>query len=460
MCGIVGILGNVSGFVVDEALGQIAHRGPDGAAIIVWSDFVLSACRLAIVDPQPRSNQPMTIRARETIGVLNGEIYNFLDLASVRRLKRKLKTESDTEVALRLLSEDGLSAACLFNGMFAIALYDAKLKRLLLVRDPFGIKPLFYHIAKGGVAFASELKAFLPWMRTQGYRLRIFKTGYDRYNCQNPETDFPEILELSPGHALEVQLFSEGVISNDIHYTHILEKRNTPPARNRKKDEDYASQITSILEKAISNYLPAGLRTGLFLSGGIDSGLLLSYLHNILPPDSLVAYTVGAVNGGSNNEFPQARQFVENYKHLCYKEITVNQERFLELLIDTIYALEDFNPVNVETGILTMALCSEAQKDGIRVVLVGEGADELFFGYPNFYDDKEGQSPDYHRMESRRITYLSSLYRNHLRRHDRCGMHYGIEIRVPYLEHELVQSVLNTPIDIVAETGFTQGREG
>ncbi len=383
MCGIVGIyrpggLGDPAAAerLLREAAETIAYRGPDASGVKVLRDEGLAFAhrRLSILDLDARSNQPMASSDDAVLLTYNGEIYNFRELRT--RLQGEgvhFKTESDTEVILegyRSWGLDTLLERC--AGMFAFALYDAPRKRLYLARDRAGQKPLFYALPSGGgVVFASEMRALL---RVHPEARALDAAGLDTYLqlkfTPSPRTLFSGVLKLPPGHYME--LGAKG--------TPRLHRYWDPYSRAWETVSDDTGALKRIEEyflASVKRRLVSDVPVCMFLSGGVDSGLIADSLERC-GATGMKAYTIGYSDLPQYNEFEYSRKIAERFP-IDYEEIVLESGEARAMLEDDALVLDE--PISDWVWVPLYQLSRRAHADGFKVVLLGEGADEIFFGY-------------------------------------------------------------------------------
>ena len=379
MCGIVGVLGEgpVDRALVEEMRDRLVHRGPDAAGL--WSSSDGRVClghrRLTIIDPSPEANQPFVSADGRLAIVLNGEIYNFRSLRT--ELEREgvvFRTRSDTEVLLeayRAWSEDCLSR---LSGMFAFAIWDESLGRLFCARDRAGEKPFHYAATSGGFAFASELKALLPW---SGFRKEIDWTAVADFLSlgfvPDPKTVWEGAKKLPPGHCLDVVLRETGepVVGEPRSYWDFdLEPDHAVV--------EWEERIRDALEDAAGEMTVADVPVGTFLSGGVDSSSVTAALAK--GGTRLTAFTVG-FEESAYDERPWAELVARTYgvEHI---ERTVVPGDVASVFRDTILWHYD-EPFNDFSYLPTYYVCREARRS-ITVALSGDGGDEVFGGYGKY----------------------------------------------------------------------------
>ncbi|HRX84915.1 MAG TPA: asparagine synthase-related protein [Phycisphaerae bacterium] len=393
MCGIVGIIGPPDAEIAHEMLRRISHRGTDDRQ---WRPFDrfggLGFNRLSIIDLE-RGDQPLFNEDGSLALVCNGEVYNHAAIRRDLRSDHTFATGSDAEVILHLYEEYGDDAVKFLDGMFAFILLDLRRGRVIFGRDPLGIKPLWYRGDGDATYVASEVKALIG-RGDEGIR------------------------ELPPG---SIWTSDEGV------------KRYWEPSlATTEPDFDVCR---ALLTGAVRKRMMSDVGVGTFLSGGIDSSLVTALAARENP--NIVAYTVG-MEGAP--DVAMARRVAE-YLGIEHVVQTFTIDDMLALLPDAIYHIESYNPSMV-TGAVVTYMCSRLAADhGAKVVLCGEGADELFGGYSavralTFLD-----------LRRKLEELLGALHKTELRRLDRLSMATTLEARVPFLDREFVEYAFNLPSD-------------
>jgi asparagine synthase (glutamine-hydrolysing) len=381
MCGILGIQGAAGVFDSTETFRRLRagveslrHRGPDAGEVKVWPDDAVgfAHCRLAILDLDVRSNQPMVSADGQLMITFNGEIYNFRELRDeLKRGGASFRTESDTEVLLEGYRRWGLEELLpRLRGMFAFALYDRGRRRLILARDRAGKKPLYYTDA-GGLAFASELRGLLclsPRSRELDPR------GLDAYLALKfvpaPDTLLRGVKKVPPGFFLIKDGDSPAVLRRWWQPYWNAVKRPASPS-------EALDRVENAFEQAVRRRLVSDVPVCLFLSGGVDSSLIAAYLDKA-GVRGTSAYTVGYEDVPSCNEFEFSRVVAGRFP-LRYNEVLLSSRQALETLEDDAASLDE--PVSDWVWVPLYHLSRAAHRDGFKVALVGEGSDELFVGY-------------------------------------------------------------------------------
>lgn len=370
MCGIAGILGGGKERreIVRSMVAAIAHRGPDGEGIYDDGAVALGHRRLAIIDLSENAAQPMSNEDRSIQIVYNGEVYNFEELREgLVRKGHRFCSRSDTEVLVHLYEEEGDRFVEKLNGMFAFAIWDARRRRLLLGRDRFGQKPLFWAMAGDCLVFASEIKALL---RHPGVPRRVSPRAIDSLLTVNftpaPGSFYEDVRRLLPGHLLVCEPGKEPVSRPYV--------APPPPRDLRISFEDATAEVDRLLTAAVKRQLVADVPVGVFASGGIDSTLVLSKLRD-LGQTGLQAFSLG-FHEASYSELPHAQKAAGILgTPLVALMFEAKALREPELL------LEMFDEPFADVAALPTHALARAARPLITVALTGDGGDEIFGGY-------------------------------------------------------------------------------
>jgi asparagine synthase (glutamine-hydrolysing) len=373
MCGIAGIVGPTAFLSegMQRMLYALRHRGPDGEGIEQDSHAIFGHRRLSIID-LAGGRQPLVNADRSIWLVCNGEIYNYRELrADLEARGRRFLTHSDCEVIIALYELHGERLLEHIRGMFALALWDARRRRLLVARDHLGQKPLYYAHTGRGFAFASEIKALLAFDPT----LReLDLAALDQYLALRliapPLSMFKGIRKLPPAHLLILEADAQPVIRR-------YWKLDYQPKLVGSED-DLLDELESKIEESLRLHLVSDVPVGAFLSGGLDSSLLVAMLAKRVGVKNLPTFTVGLPHARFD-EAPYAREVAQLYG-------TEHHERSLSpsliaLLPDLVYHLDEPSD--------PLSLCayhvSELARRSVKVVIGGDGGDELFGGYDRYY---------------------------------------------------------------------------
>ena len=374
MCGICGIASE-NGVVDRERLASMSaalvHRGPDSDGLVLAGPVGLAARRLSIIDleggDQPIANEDGTVHL-----VQNGEIYNYRELrAELQRAGHRFRTHSDTEVIVHLYEELGETFPVRLRGMFAVALWDASRRRLLLARDRFGIKPLYYRSEGKGLAFASELRA-LPRDEIDLDALEAFLAFN---SIPAPLSIFAGTRKLPPGHVLAWE-------HGELRLSRYARPSPAPVGDLRTEDEaTLAEELRARLRDAVRAHLVADVPVGVLLSGGVDSGALAA-LAAEESSGPLRTFSIG-YEESSFDELADARRVARRYG-TRHRELVVRPDAALLLP-----ALADaFDEPFADSSALPTYLVSRLAAEDVKVALSGEGGDELFGGYYTYVADR------------------------------------------------------------------------
>lgn len=382
MCGIAGIIGRSDETLVRRMCDLIAHRGPDDSGIGTFMagnlPVTLGHRRLSIVDLSSAGHQPMSNEDGSVWVCFNGEIYNFPDLRPQLEAKGHVfKSKSDTEVLLHGWEEWGMGLLPRLNGIFAFALVDQKQGVTLLARDRFGVKPLYYAEAGGAVLFSSEIKALLacPDVPRDLDEAAVVAMANYRYTPR-PITLFKAIRKLSPAHAM---ILRSGAAPEFIEYWTPDYEEAPGPGDGDK----LAGELRELMHAATHRQLMSDVPLGFFLSGGLDSSALLAMAKDRCAPEKTKTFTIGfrqedQKTEGQSDDLVYARR-IAGETGFDHKEIIL-EPKVVELLPEVIYHLDE--PVADPAAISNYLICREAREQGIKVLLSGQGGDEVFCGYP------------------------------------------------------------------------------
>jgi asparagine synthase (glutamine-hydrolysing) len=403
MCGIAGCIGIKDIATVERMLDALPHRGPNDRGIHINGNTAFGHTRLSIVDVAG-GHQPILANGGSSGIICNGEIYNYRKLREKFLSNYSFKTQSDTEVILHLYKEKGPDCVKHLDGMFAFAAYDGD--DFIMARDPIGIKPLYYGYQNDNLYFSSELGA----MTLAGVdEVHEFPAGY----YYTPKEGFVEYYQVP-----EIQ-------------DHIL-----------TDIDETCELIRETFIEAVKKRLLADpeVHVGSFCSGGIDSSLVAAIAAEEIP--HLHTFVVGMQDeDGDLSDDIKAARIVAEHIGSTHHELLFTEEEYNEALPIVIKKLESYDPSLVRCAVPCYFTCKLAA-DYVTVVLTGEGADELFTGYhymKHFPFDKLN-------MEARRC--IGNLHNINLQRADRMGMLFSLELRVPYLDVEMVDLSMKIPPEL------------
>ena len=375
MCGIAGGLGQMPFGTLERMANKMSHRGPDNLAIETFDNVHFAHVRLSIIDLSEASNQPLWDSKSEACIIFNGEIYNYKALRNeLIDLGVEFKSNGDAEVLLNLYLQFGTGIFEKLNGIFSFAIWDSRRKEMFIARDHFGVKPLYYCENEQGFYFASEMKSLLEVESIKKdfnydalYRTLIF--------LYSPGTDtlLKHIKKVEPGHFLKVK---------DNKIIESKEFWRWPDYKPKRKSlDEFSKGIIEALRNSVNDQLVADVSVGAFLSGGLDSSLLVA-LANENKDLNLKCFTIDAANDGNNNDgfeddLPYAKKVAE-YLNVDLDVLKVTPD-IVKQLPEMIYHLDELQadpaPLNV------LLICKNAKAKGIKVLLSGAGGDDVFSGY-------------------------------------------------------------------------------
>jgi asparagine synthase (glutamine-hydrolysing) len=376
MCGIIGLVSpfSVSNSSRDLSVASLTHRGPDGQGeqnvSVANKQVWLAHTRLAILDLSPAGHQPMQSHNGRWLLTFNGEIYNHLELR--KSLREAFRGHSDTETLVELIADQGIDSVLpQLNGMFAFAALDTQEKKLYLVRDPFGIKPLYFTQVNGAFAFASEVRALLKMglidAAPDANALQGFLTL--RY-VPSPDTLWQGVNRLKPGHILCLD-----IVSMEVSVSHYV----VPVTKHFSGSlDDAASAYQLHLKAAIERQLLSDVPVGVLLSGGIDSALVAAMAKDA--GRDIPCFTVGFGDGHTECEIADAEE-TARVLNLPISSVTVTPEDLLGALPDIVRSVEE--PLGT-TSIMPMWYLVQHAKQDVTVVLTGQGTDEPWGGYRRY----------------------------------------------------------------------------
>ncbi|MBV6325609.1 asparagine synthase (glutamine-hydrolyzing) [Duganella violaceipulchra] len=383
MCGIAGTLdlnhqrATTEGMLVHMA-NQLIHRGPDDAGYCLKNEVGLAFRRLSIIDLK-HGNQPFFSDDGRIVSICNGEIYNYRELRHELQQKGyRFKTECDVEVLIPLYQEYGLEFMKKLNGQFGFAIFDDAQKQLLLVRDHVGICPLFYTVAAGSLVFGSEIKAVIAHPAVKrAVNLRGLDQVLSFPGSVSPTTMFENISALRPGHYLLVK--TNGALQEKEYWD--LNFGTTTP--DHGDDGQYLDEFDEILRRAVKDRLNADVPVGYYLSGGLDSSLIGSVAQAVAPDPLRHSFSI-AFDDAEHDERSFQRAYTQHIPS-THHEIQFDWKQVAERLRSAVYYSEA--PLKESYNTCSLALSELVRDSGVKVVLTGEGADELFAGYVGYRFD-------------------------------------------------------------------------
>jgi len=478
MCGIAGIISsNPTESNLLKMLEKQAHRGPDHTGTFIDEGFAgIGHNRLSIIDLSPEANEPFVDNSGRFILTFNGEIYNYKELREELKSFYSFHTSSDTEVLLAAYLKWGKDCLEKLNGMFAFAIWDTKEKQLFAARDRFGVKPFYYSLEDKSLYFSSEIKALrqLPGRDQPNEKVWANYFIYGSYGMPN-ESFFQNISQLPGGHLLE---FSNGKF--------VIEKWYDFEARvkriNSKHSFEKAQEIYfQLLKDSISLRFRADVPVGFNISGGVDSSLLLALVNTFEDKKNITAYTF-YTGDARYDELPWVEKMIATTNNPLVKLKFTAEEVAAKASLISRSQDEPYG------GIPTLAyskIFEQAQRDGVKVLLDGQGMDEQWAGYDYYLpgaDSKKtiqglgNKSPFRPNVLTREFAGLAEKpvyprpfdndlqnkqYRDlfytkiprALRFNDRISMAYGVELREPFLDYRLVEFAFAQPAEFKIREG-------
>ena len=381
MCGIYGILAldgtrRRDPSVLARMGDAIVHRGPDDSGAFVEGELLLGMRRLSIIDVAG-GHQPIASEDGQIVVVCNGEIYNFRELRrELEAAGHRFATKSDSEVAVHAYEQYGDAFLGKLDGMFGLALWDRRRRRLIVARDAIGIKPIYYRLDARELIFASEAKAMLavPGVVARldpGALAQYLSVGYV---CA-PNAIFEGMRKLEPGTAL---IAEGGRVRKHRYY------RLPATIDGTRTEDQWIEAVRAELERSVRDQMVSDVPIGAFLSGGIDSSAVVAFMsrHSSQPVKTYSIGFHGSTGAQLYNELPYARQVAEQFG-TDHREIVV-QPDVAALLPDLIWHMDE--PI-ADAAFITTYLVSKFARQDVTVILSGVGGDELFGGYKRYLDE-------------------------------------------------------------------------
>lgn len=385
MCGILGTITKNKDHIAyfSKALQTLSHRGPDSEGvkkfIVKEKTLILGQKRLAIIDLNPEANQPMSDHTGQFWIIFNGEIYNYLELKNTLKKKgHTFKTASDTEVILEGYKAYGIKVVDMLLGMFAFALFDGKEKSLILARDHFGKKPLYYYFSEHELLFGSELKGLLAFpdlkekvtIDDQSIR-KFLMYGY----IPSPKSIYKEINKLSPATAIQIDLANLKIIK-----TYRFWHMNSVSLKDVSFDEA-RNNTEALLREAVRKRLIADVPVGSFLSGGIDSSLVTAIASEYHPGIE----TFSVIYDDKKFDESKYVKLVGDKLSIKYNFFNFKDSLALPLLHEVLAFMDE--PM-ADASLLPTTYIAKQTRKKVTVALSGDGGDELFGGYPKYNAQK------------------------------------------------------------------------
>jgi len=525
MCGIVGCINRFSPVdheLIEMMCSVIRHRGPDDNGIFCRQSVGIGMQRLSILDIKG-GHQPIFNEDNSLAIVYNGEVYNYKELyQDLLRKGHQFRSRCDTEVVIHQFEEQGIHSPQSLNGMFAYAIWDDNSGKLFMARDRIGIKPLYYYFDGNRFFFASEIKSLL--VKGGVEKSLNIKALWDyltfRY-VPEPDTIWEGIKKLPPAHWLELDTKT---------WSCTLKKYWDMPFASdkiiaeQKPESLYLEEFKNLFEDSVSRHLQADVPVGILLSGGLDSSAVMAAVNQIRP-EKTYAFSIGFKDGGEYNELPFSREAAQHL-NIDPFEITMDHKDFIDFLPEFVYLTDE--PL-ADLASIPLYYVSKLAAGHVKVVLSGEGSDEVLCGYDfenlykmmetkrhskklpyylkkyilkpfmnietsngyydfpshsrismtNFFSEEDKKSlfissPDcseslklileyYRRVPSlhpmNKILYMASqswLVEDLLMKADKMTMANSLELRVPFLDHRIVEWAARLPVSM--KIGYLQGQ--
>lgn len=387
MCGICGFIkynrriSEEDSTIITNMNKKLIHRGPDAQDTLLFDNVALGFTRLSIIGLD-NGMQPILSEDESVILICNGEIFNYIELKEQLGKKgHSFRTESDVEVIIHLYEDYGTNFLNKLNGQFAFALYDKKTGSLFCARDQMGIIPFFYTFVQDTFIFASEIKAILqhPFVVRS-----VDMIGLDQVftfaGLISPRTMFKNINSLENGHFLSID--RQGKITKQEYWDLIYPEGDMP--MNGKSEEYYIAQLEELFDASINLRLRADVPSGLYLSGGLDSSMIAMKVSRLVPGIRKEAFSIDFIDSRNSESVYQKLIAGEsnsllNQKIFFYDDISTR-------LRHSVYHSEC--PIKETYNTASLSLSQSVREKGIKVILSGEGADELFAGYVGYRFDK------------------------------------------------------------------------
>lgn len=393
MCGIAGYYGIQDKKLIKQFSKELAHRGPDGEGIFQNEQVSLLNRRLAIIDLKT-GDQPIFNEDKSIVVVYNGEIYNYKELRKeLEQLGHRFKTLSDTEVLVHGYEQWGEHCFERCNGMFAVALYDLNREELVLARDHFGIKPLYFTVLPNkAVMFSSEIKPLIHsgLLIARPNEKVLYRYLQYRVHSDSPETFFTDVYSLMPGQFLKIR---KKTINNG-YYTQLEEELKQGVSASGVSKMTHTERFERALQEAIKRRLIADVPVGTCLSGGLDSSTVVSVVNSLLSSHTDEARSVGTVQKTFSAVFPSSSNDEERYIDDLIKmvkegggaiesyKVHPKPERFFEEIEDFVRTQEE---PTISTGPYAQFCVMREVQGKVKVLLDGQGADEMMAGYLPYY---------------------------------------------------------------------------
>jgi asparagine synthase (glutamine-hydrolysing) len=376
MCGIAGGIG-FNDCHIDGVLSSIAHRGPDSSGSFVEENIFLAHTRLAIQDLSENGNQPMFSDDGRYVIIFNGEVYNHLDVREKMGNNVIYRSTGDTETVLRAFIHYGQAFLNMLNGIFALAIYDRKEKELFIARDQMGVKPLYIYKDSDSLLFSSEIKTFLNFSIDKTLNDRAFVNYLTFLWAPGSLTPFEKVTKLLPGHFLRIK-DGESYLKKSVKYYGTTFTGNYSNRSESELIDELDQRLTTALKRQMLSDVPVGF----FLSGGLDSSLLVAIAKKNYPEILFPCFTIDINAWGSHledftDDLSYAREVAE------YLQVELNVVKVdVDIVKDFDQMIWHLDEPQADPAPLNVLNIAElARKKGIKVLIGGTGGDDLFSGY-------------------------------------------------------------------------------
>ena len=473
MCGFIGLLGKINKtkykYLINKSLDYLKHRGPDNRSFYLDSNFVVGFQRLSIQDLSQNGRQPMMDLKKRYIITYNGEIYNFKELKKdLLKKNYKFRSGTDTEVLLNLFIEYKEKCLNLLEGMFSFCIYDTYKKSIFLARDHFGIKPLYYCKSDSGkFIFGSEIKAFIPLIKSEKIDWEINEKKISEQisfrSIAGEDTLIKGVKKLNPGEFL---VLKENIISIKKYF--LNHESKIVLKKNDFLKENFLDRLDSELFLSIKKNMISDVPIGVALSGGLDSSLIVNYMKKI--QKKIYTFSVNFHEKKREESIIDESEYINYIKekyNTVHKSVIMTEKSYKDIFFKCLWHNDE--PINFPHTPGIYLLSKLAKKNKIKVLLGGEGADEIFGGYPNFLEEKLNSNFFlYSKFESsnsviknfdknfitrknfikklrgnrtnKMISYSLSTYLQSIEnRLDKMSMANSIEFRVPFIDKKILE---------------------
>lgn len=464
MCGITSILGISNHNAINNMMNAISHRGPDSRGIYEDEHLVFGHLRLAIQDLSDLGHQPMISEDERFILILNGEIYNHWNIRKNIEHKYKFKSTSDTETVLNGFAEYGIKLFAMLNGIFAMAVYDKFEKEVYIVRDQFGIKPLYYSLCNHTFIFSSEIKSLCKYPDFD-FTIDEEALAHYIYHLWSPgeNTGFKNCKKLLSGHYIKINLHAIDDFKTIKYYELPFNGKYS-----EKDEKQLIEELDERLTKAVERQLLSDVPIGFFLSGGLDSSLIVAIAKKLKPKNKITCFTIDTNLDSSKEGFSEDLPYAKRVAKYLDVDLDIIKAD-IDIIHDfdnMIYHLDepqaDAAPLNVYN------ICKAARDKGIIVLLGGTAGDDLFSGYRRhqsiYYYQKLKHLPQYLKASiayvvgklgnfnpfNRRLNKLFSIYK-YKRVEKQFASLYG------WLDQSRVKKLFKNKISVDLDQKFIDG---